>query len=254
MIRRGMKFRHHGSILVLTSMLALASNAGAQEAAYLDLTDTILRLELRHPPAPPAKCDHGCVGGGIGGGSVGDFGVGANEKHVLTATLTWMDRVEYQDGDEAIVEVRLQNTGELPVSIAWSPHLADMQPPNETDKFTVLSLGIAVELNWAGQSVYPVGHFELYGSPEQPHSMLDLAPGESARVRARMRIDLPHSDKIVLPGPDTEQYASASCWVHKNTYSPRPGGIYVSAEGIPPLGVVGGRIAVTVIPEARAKE
>src|SRR3982751_2491100 len=146
MIRRGMKFRHHGSILVLTSMLALASIARAQEAAYLDLTDTIPRLELRHPPAPPAKCDHGCVGGGIGGGSVGDFGDGANEKHVLTATLTWMDRVEYQDGDEAIVEVRLQNTGELPVSIAWSPHLADMQPPNETDKFTVLSLGIAVEL------------------------------------------------------------------------------------------------------------
>jgi hypothetical protein len=65
-----MLFRN-GFLLILFTLPRLLM---AQEIKYMDLTDVRQRTELRHPPAPQSDCKEGtgCIGGGYGGGSVGD--------------------------------------------------------------------------------------------------------------------------------------------------------------------------------------
>ena len=57
----------------------------AQEIKYIDLTAVRPRNELRHPPAPKSDCkeDTGCIGGGYGGGSVGDGAPDQRDPHAL---------------------------------------------------------------------------------------------------------------------------------------------------------------------------
>src|SRR5258707_14939074 len=129
-------------MLLATALLAVALPGAAQEVAYLNLIGVTPETELRHPPAPPPKCnpDGSCQMPGFSTGmSIGCGGTAGGEKRALRTTLTWMDRREYIEGDAAEFEVRIENAGSVPMNIPWTPHLAGLQPADESEPFTVLN-------------------------------------------------------------------------------------------------------------------
>ncbi len=210
--------------LILGTVL-LSGFAGAQEVAYLDLIGVTPRVELRHPPAPPPKCDSNQVCTGSGGGSVGIGcgGVAATEKRALRTSLTWLDRLEYNDGDTAEIEARIENVGEVPMQIPWTPHLADLQPAEETSKFQAFNLLLGLFLRWGDGNSTSLGWIHLYGVPDQKETILTLLPGEWVRVRGPIRIELNHRDGFALPKPGVDQTATAEFELQQVQYAPVAG-------------------------------
>ena len=76
-----MLFRNAFQLILFTLPCILM----AQEIKYIDITDLRQRTELRHPPAPQSDCKEGtgCIGGGYGGGSVGDGAPDQRDPHAL---------------------------------------------------------------------------------------------------------------------------------------------------------------------------
>jgi len=66
----------------------------------------------------------------------------------LRIDLTYLDRSEYGDGDVTEIEATIENAGRVPLQIPSSPHLADLQPSDESAEFNVqeLQLGAFLEL------------------------------------------------------------------------------------------------------------
>jgi len=132
---------------LLVALMGLGSVVAAQEVASIDLTGLRPRIDLRYPPSPPAKCNQEgvCVSGGYGGMSVACWGSVPGE---LRIDLTYLDRSEYGDGDVTEIEATIENAGRVPLQIPSSPHLADLQPSDESAEFNVqeLQLGAFLEL------------------------------------------------------------------------------------------------------------
>src|SRR5258707_11618432 len=73
-------------MLLATALLAVALPGAAQEVAYLNLIGVTPETELRHPPAPPPKCnpDGSCQMPGFSTGmSIGCGGTAGGEKRAL---------------------------------------------------------------------------------------------------------------------------------------------------------------------------
>lgn len=214
-------------IILAALVIAGAKLGAAQEVAYLDLTDVVPRTDLRHMPAKPLKCnpDHTCTGSGADSVSV-TIGCGgdASKMPALQANLTWMDRIDYVDGERAEIEVQIENVGEVPIEIPWSPNLSDLQPVNRGVRFRAQNLLIGLFLNWEGASE-SLGYIYLYGAPEQSQTMLRLIPGQWARVRGPIEIEFDHADGFVLPLPGSAQTASAEIELQSVVYTPAPGGV-----------------------------
>jgi hypothetical protein len=66
------------------TFLLLGSHLLGQQAKFIDLTTTTQRVDLRYTPAPPVENG---FGGGYGGVSIGDCGVGARDPRSLTVSL-----------------------------------------------------------------------------------------------------------------------------------------------------------------------
>jgi hypothetical protein len=232
----------------------LSGFAGAQEVAYLDLTGVNPRVELRHPPAPPPKCDPNqvCTGTGVGSGvgNVGSAcgGVAAAEKSALRTSLTWLDRLEYKDGDSAEIEVMVTNAGDVPIEIPWTPHLADLQPADETSKFQAFNLLIGLFLRWGDGYSTSLGWIHLYGVPAQKQTMRTLLPGEWVRVRGSIRIELNHGDGFAMPKPGVDQTAAADFELQRVQYAPVAGGLGLSISNMYPRHVPGNAMTIHVSP------
>jgi hypothetical protein len=237
--------------IILTLIVAASCATGiAQEVAYLDLTDVTPRTELRHPPAPPSKCnsDHVCTGTGGGSGSVSVACGGDTDKtHALQTSLQWMDRIEYLDGDRAQIEVQIQNVGESPIEIPWSPHLSDLQPSDETARFQADNLLVGLFLHWGEGNSESLGWIYLYGVPSRKDTMLTLLPGEWARIRGPIDIELDHADGFVLPKPGADQKATAESELQHVEYTPVAGGVGPSITNGYPRQVHGNEMVIHVV-------
>jgi hypothetical protein len=220
--------------VMIFGAVLLSGLAGAQEVAYLDLTGVTPRVELRHPPAPPPKCDSNQVctgtgfGSGIGGVGVADGGEAAGEKRALRTSLTFLDRSEYTNGDHAEIEVMITNAGDVPIEIPCTPHLADLQPADETSKFQAFNLLVGLFLHWGDGYSTSLGWISLYGVPDQRESMLTLSPGEWVRVRGPIDIKLDRGDYFALPLPGAGQTATAEFELRQVEYTPLAGGVGLS--------------------------
>jgi hypothetical protein len=237
-------------LLLFAGMAFIAGScvAEAQEIAYLDLTDVTPRVELRHPPAPPAKCGpKGCVGAGFAGMSVSCGGVAANETRALKTSLTWLDQLSYRNGDRAEFEAAIENVGTVALDIPWSPHLADLQPRDESANFEVESLSVGLFLRWGEHYSVSLGSLHVYGTPSHPETILTLGPGESVRLRGTVKISLPPRDTMKVPFPGSDQRAGAGTQLQRIEYSPHPLGINQSIENLYPRTVEGNELSVKIL-------
>jgi hypothetical protein len=205
-------------------IMALAALAAAQEIAFLDLTGTTPRVELRHPPSPPPKCnrDGVCGSGGYVGASIACGGATPGE---LRTSLLSLDRSDYKEGDNAEIEVELQNTGHIPIAIPWTPHLADLQPADDAAKFSVQELQLGLFLNWREGYSISLGWLDLYGDPLQPGTIVTVNPGDRVRVRGQIKITTTHFDGAKLPAVELAYRSSAKALLSEVEFIPHPGGL-----------------------------
>ncbi len=205
----------------LLFLLLLVSSAllEAQEVRLVDLINIEQRTALRSAPAQQPDCATGepCEGGGVGGISITDGGPDPRDPHALGVAL---DRVMPTDItlDAFEGEFRLINTGLVPIDVPVSPHLSDLQPPEEWQPFSYLSLGLEVFLTSAGQTpALGIGWVQLYGAVEHEGTIIALKPGQWIRVRAKVKLH-------TWPSRPIEGRLRGDFWFHRNVYRPQNGG------------------------------
>ncbi len=211
----------------LTPLLLLLVCSGVlqcQEIKFIDLSNVQQRTALRSPPAQQPDClpNLGCVGGGHGGGSVAD---GAPEAKDLRALGVAIDSVATTDItlDPFEAEFRIMNTGLVSIDLPVSPHLSDLQPADEWQRFQYLSLALEVRLSaTAPVQALGLGYVELYGSVEHEDTMVTLKPGQWIRVKAKLKLH-------TWPSQPLEAQLRGDFWLHKNVYKPDEGGAFTEA-------------------------
>ena len=194
--------------LALAVATVLISACRAQEAASVDLTKVAARVDLRRPEEtlPPTggfsgtQQTHSCPDSSCSAGA-------------LLTSLVSLDRTHFQVGEKARFEVTVENVGSTPITIPFSPHLADLQPKNSAQKFAYsevqITLWIAASEDW---STNTGGWVILYGANDHGHTMMTLNPGEWVRVigEGHLALDL-DLVKLTMSGhPADHMYAQAS--------------------------------------------
>src|SRR5438552_13564749 len=215
----------------LLLVLALPCLLKAQEVRYIDLTAVYQRTELRHPPAPPLDCREGssCLGGGYGGGSVGDGAPDRRDPHALGIYLLRVTPTDINLGEPFQVEFKILNTGTAPIELPVSPHLSDLQPSDESVAFNYSSLALVVrgEAEPQGPPVDSIGFVELFGSPDHSESMMVLRPGEWIRVSGNVKL-------LKCPPPPVSARLRGDFWLRRNTFVPHPGGQFIEPNNLYP--------------------
>ena len=155
----------------------------AQEVASLDLTAVAARIDLRRPRAKsPMEAGYSGIH------SINNFCNDSSPKAgALHTSLVSLDRTQYQVGDKPRFEVTVENVGSEPISIPFSPHLADLQPKNPGQKFAYHQLQITLWIASDEQSneqwsTNTGGSLALYGASDHADTMFTLNPGEWVRV------------------------------------------------------------------------
>ena len=88
-------------------------------------------------------------------------------------------------------EFKILNSGLAPIEVPVSPHLSDLQPPDESLEFEYLSIVLRLTLMNAdpeGPEIQSGGDLELYGTADHEGTIVVLKPGEWIRVKAKMRL------------------------------------------------------------------
>jgi len=209
-------------LLGLFVACALESKLHGQEVALLDLSHTTARTELTLPPRP--------IGSPKGFGGIHDVyqcsDQGTN-THILRTSLVRLDRSIYQMGDEVNFEITIQNAGSLPLRVPISPHLADFQPTDPGQKFTVLELNTVLLIggrNWRSTSAIGT---KLYGSETRRGTILTLQPGEWISIvdQAKIGVIGPNSDVDRLRKQEPIDHLSATASVSNTDMTVGPTGI-----------------------------
>jgi hypothetical protein len=202
-------------------LLLSASALRGQEVGYLDLVGLTPRTKLRHPEPPPPVCKEGgtcSVSGSVIGVSIGDGGLGANEHKALKTTLLSLDRFAYVPDDVVEMEIKIENTGSVDMVVPWSPHLADLQPADETQTFHYRSFAAVLKLtntaDKSQQSIIEAAH--LYGITERPDTLKTLKPGEWLRLRFKTKLAA-YTDKLKT---DSDYSASVLPQLRSETFVP----------------------------------
>ena len=149
-------------ILCLGTFVAVTLSSSvtgvAQEVGFVDLTQIVARTELRHPAPRSDEATERRGGGGIVGSRHDHCDVpnAPKDAGALRTTLIWLDRDEYAVGDHQKFEVRIENVGSLPVEMPFSPHLADLQPVDASQKFgySVVRLEFGLSRNKIGNDLF----------------------------------------------------------------------------------------------------
>ena len=189
----------------------------AQEVRYVDLTAVAQRTALRHPRAPPINCKDGssCVGGGVGGGSVGDGAPDIRDPHALGIYFLSPFPAEINAVEQFEVEFKVLNTGLAPVELPVSPHLSDLQE-SDVSPFTYTSLALVVRVRGEHPACIPcLAYVELYGARNREESTVVLKPGEWIRVKGKTKFQQGLTGVAEL---------SAEFWLRTNTFTPDEGG------------------------------
>jgi hypothetical protein len=217
----------------------------AQEVKFIDISNVRQRTELRNPPAPQSDCKEGthCIGGGIGGGSVGDGAPDQRDPRALGIYLLRVTPTDIDPAEPFQVEFKILNTGTAPIELPVSPHLSDLQPNDESVAFSYFSLALVVRGEGETQrpAVACMGFVELYGSPDHPESMLTLQPGEWIRVSANVKL------LTSPPEPLTARF-QGTFWLRRNTFHPHGGGRFIEANNLYPNNTPTPFVAVRFVP------
>lgn len=91
------------------------------------------------------------------------------------------------------MEIKMENVGSVAMSIPWSPHLADLQSADETQRFHYSSFAIVLNLRSRADSNQKevVETAKLYAVAEKPSSLVVLKPGEWLRLRIKTKLAVP---------------------------------------------------------------
>jgi hypothetical protein len=236
-----MPFRRGFLLLVLS----LPGFLRAQEIKYIDLTAVRQRTELRHPPAPQSDCKEGagCIGGGYGGGSVGDGAPDQRDPHALEIYLLRITPTDINPAEPFQVEFKVLNTGTALIELPVSPHLSDLQPSDESVDFNYFSLALVVrgQAEPGGPPVSSVGFVELFGARDHAESMLVLRPGEWIRVSANVKLLTPPSEPVSVR-------FQGDFWLRRNTFHPHAGGQFIEANNLYPNSTPTPFVAVRLLP------
>ena len=170
----------------LLFVTGLCANTAAQEIASIDLTQITPRTDLRRPaatsvtstPVSGTNENHACTDI--------DQSVGA-----LRTTLAALDRTQYQFGSEPVFEVRIENAGTQALQIPISPNLADLQPPDPSQKFEFSQLSVALWMGGKRWNANMGGGVFLYGADSHPETLVTLHTGEWLRIIGKGKIELP---------------------------------------------------------------
>jgi hypothetical protein len=219
----GYNFRVVICRLLVLAYFLVPSMLQAQEVLYVDLTRVQQRTDLRHPPAPPPDCKAGvaCASSGWAAGLIVDGAPDARDPRALTVQIVSAVPDRIDPAEPVNVEFRVLNSGRVPLELPVSPHLSDLQPTDESQSFSYMSLALAVNVRMGDGQLPPIpdtpGFVELYGSVEDARTMLVLSPGEWIRFRANV--------KLSLAPPETVQaWLKGNCWLRTNTFHPGAGG------------------------------
>lgn len=236
-----MPFRRGFLLLLLTLPCPLR----AQEIKYIDLTAVRQRTELRHPPAPQSDCKEGtgCMGGGYGGGSVGDGAPDQRDPHALGIYLLRVSPADINTAEPFQVEFKILNTGTAPIELPVSPHLSDLQPSDESVAFDYFSLALVVrgEAEPEGPPVSSIGFVELFGTPDHAESMMVLQPGEWIRVSANVKL-------LTSPSEPVSARFQGAYWLRRNTFHPHAGGQFIETNNLYPNNMPTPFVAVRLLP------
>jgi hypothetical protein len=225
-------------VVVLLAQLLVPATLQAKEIRYIDLTGIRQRTDLRYPRSD-CKAGMPC-GPGWGGASVVDSAPDSKDPRELTVQILSVvpDRIDPAQPIE--VEFRVLNSGRVPVELPVSPHLSDLQPPDESQGFGYMSLALAVSVIVRDSQLPIAGvptFVELYGSGEDARTILVLSPGDWIRVRANVKLSS-------APRGSFPALLKGSFWLRTNTFHPGSGGystesrnLYPNAGTAPPLPV-----------------
>lgn len=216
-----------GLALLLAQILA-PTILGAQEVRYIDLTGVRQRTDLRHPPAMPSDCNAGvaCIGRGWAGASVVDGAPDSRDPRELTVQILSVVPERIDAAQPIEVEFRVLNSGRMPIELPVSPHLSDLQPRDESQSFSYMSLALAVNVIVDDQQLPIAGatkFIELYGSAEDARTILVLSPGDWIRVRGNVKLSS-------APRESFPASLKGTFWLRTNTFRPGAGG--ASTESI----------------------
>jgi len=233
---------------LLFLLVATSALLEAQEVRVVDLLNVNQRTELRFPPAP-SDCIPGepCVGGGVGGLSVGDGEPDPRDPRALGVAL---DRVTPTDItlDAFESEFRLLNTGLAPINVPVWPHLSDLQPSSESQPFSYLSIALEVHLSASGPAQDSgVGWIELYGSAEREDTIITLKPGEWVRVKAKVKLH-------TWPAKPIEAQLRGDFWFHDSVFKPQIGGGFTKVVNVYPHHTLLPAVAVHFSPTHHATQ
>jgi hypothetical protein len=213
---------------VLFLLLACSVTARAQEIKYIDLSLAPQRAELRYPPAPQPDCEAGkpCTGGGYGGVGIADGGPDRRDPQALGVYLLRVTPTDIDPTKPFEAEFRILNTGIAPIEIPVSPHLADLQPSDESAAFSYFSLSLVVQVEGPQRGTPSVGFVQVYGATDHEGTMLMVRPGEWIRVRAKVTLRN-------WPEPASTR-VRGEFWLRLNTFQPHPGGGFTKIENLYP--------------------
>lgn len=138
------------------------------------------------------------------------------EGGALQARLLWLDRDEYAVGDTDKFQVRLQNFGAAPITIPFSPNLADIQPADESQKFKYSELQVELWIGGVRWSTNTAGTATLYGADTHSGTTLTLHPGEWALIIGDGKITLPKDVMAFVRNGDPVSYATARVSIYES--------------------------------------
>ena len=215
-IERFNRNRWLGVALALT--LGTSITCVAQEVGSIDLAQIVARTELRRPTPRSAEMIDRQGGGGIVDSRHYDCDVpnAPKDAGALRTTLVWLDRDEYAVGDHQKFEVRIENVGSVPVEMPFSPHLADLQPVDASQKF---GYSVARVEFWIGGARWEAtdsrSDVALYGANQHPGTMLTMHPGEWVRIIGTGEITFPDGGMRFIRNGDVVNHANAQVAIHK---------------------------------------
>jgi uncharacterized repeat protein (TIGR01451 family) len=194
-------------VLIAGAALMVARTAFTQEIGWLDLTDLHPRERIRSPHA---------VGGECGGSASFD------SSPSVDVTLMYLDKTSYSLGEEVTYEVKIQNTGKVPIEIPWTVHLGDLEPADPSEAYTYLHATVSLDFVEADSNRSFSIYANSYGAANIAGTTRKLLPGESAFVRARQKLDSYEEwwQKKINDSSGVNVIVSADLLLNKVIYSP----------------------------------
>ncbi len=136
------------------------------------------------------------------------------------------------------------------MAIPWTPHLADLQPADDSTPFEYSELDLTLVFKTDSTRISMPAVY-LYGSKEAANTIVELAPGARVRIRssARLRADEAVS-KRAQQEPQAAWEANATFGYRHDSFHPHPGGYGINISNDYPRSMTGDPLVVHIYPAA----